>query len=173
MPDCTLAGPCTGAADARRERFAAAMRGAVCDDPDLMTGGEEQVISDLADAVMAVADEEQQELVTRLGQYADRAIANGEETARLRAELEQARTSGQHADPALLTELTEHIAEYTPGCNARVDHLMSRAAWALGAPRPEHIGGNAEDCPGCGGSNPPYPFLCPRTLLPETNGVEK
>jgi hypothetical protein len=28
---------------------------------------------------------------------------------------------------------------------------------------PEHLGGgaNAEDCPACAGTNPPYPFLCP------------
>lgn len=25
----------------------------------------------------------------------------------------------------------------------------------------EHIGGNAEECPGCDGTNPPYPFICP------------
>lgn len=25
-----------------------------------------------------------------------------------------------------------------------------------------HVGGNAEDCPACEGSNPPYPFLCPK-----------
>lgn len=25
----------------------------------------------------------------------------------------------------------------------------------------KHIGGNAEDCPGCHGTNPPYPFICP------------
>ncbi|MFD5384319.1 hypothetical protein ACFWMG_04980 [Streptomyces sp. NPDC127074] len=24
----------------------------------------------------------------------------------------------------------------------------------------KHIGGNAEDCPGCHGTNPPYPFIC-------------
>ncbi|HEY9413731.1 MAG TPA: hypothetical protein VIQ30_03150 [Pseudonocardia sp.] len=24
-----------------------------------------------------------------------------------------------------------------------------------------HIGGNAEDCPACAGTNPPYPFICP------------
>jgi hypothetical protein len=29
--------------------------------------------------------------------------------------------------------------------------------------KPEHIGGraNAEDCPACSGTNPPYPFICP------------
>jgi hypothetical protein len=28
---------------------------------------------------------------------------------------------------------------------------------------PQHVGGgaNAEDCPACHGSNPPYPFICP------------
>ncbi|BBC30045.1 hypothetical protein SGFS_013390 [Streptomyces graminofaciens] len=28
---------------------------------------------------------------------------------------------------------------------------------------PEHVGGrvNAEDCPACEGTNPPYPFICP------------
>jgi hypothetical protein len=31
------------------------------------------------------------------------------------------------------------------------------------APRARHIGkqANAEDCPACAGTNPPYPFLCP------------
>ncbi|MFJ8049283.1 hypothetical protein [Streptomyces luteogriseus] len=32
----------------------------------------------------------------------------------------------------------------------------------LGAEAPaEHRGGNAEDCPACSGTNPPYPFICP------------
>jgi hypothetical protein len=69
-------------------------------------------------------------------------------------------TTGE-SDPALLAELQQHLADHTPSCNARVDHLMRRAAWALGAPRPAHIGGNAEDCPGCEDTNPPYPFICP------------
>ncbi|MCL7377441.1 hypothetical protein [Streptomyces sp. 35G-GA-8] len=76
--------------DARRERYAAAMRGAVCDDPDLMTGGEEQVISDLADAVMAVADEEQQEMANAAVRFT---AAIRQQNARLRAELEQARAT--------------------------------------------------------------------------------
>lgn len=25
----------------------------------------------------------------------------------------------------------------------------------------EHVGGNAENCPACAGTNPPYPFICP------------
>lgn len=28
-------------------------------------------------------------------------------------------------------------------------------------PEPEHIGGNAEDCPACASTNPDYPFICP------------
>jgi hypothetical protein len=35
--------------------------------------------------------------------------------------------------------------------------------WRGANGKPEHIGGqaNAEDCPACHGTNPPYPFLCP------------
>jgi len=29
------------------------------------------------------------------------------------------------------------------------------------AEEPRHVGGNAEDCPACEGTNPPYPFICP------------
>lgn len=64
-------------------------------------------------------------------------------------------------DSTLLAELQQHLTDHTPSCNARTDHLMRRAAWALGLPRPAHNGGNAEDCPGCEGTNPPYPFICP------------
>jgi hypothetical protein len=64
-------------------------------------------------------------------------------------------------DATILAQLQQHLAEHTPSCNARTDHLMRRAAWALGAPRPTHIGGNAEDCPACHGTNPNYPFICP------------
>lgn len=40
-------------------------------------------------------------------------------------------------------------------------------AWLEQTKRPpppaRHVGGgaNAEDCPGCEGTNPPYPFICP------------
>ena len=38
--------------------------------------------------------------------------------------------------------------------------------------KPTHIGGraNAEDCPACEGTNPPYPFICPGE--PETPGED-
>ncbi|MDN5380711.1 hypothetical protein QEP66_01015 [Streptomyces sp. LB8] len=45
------------------------------------------------------------------------------------------------------------------------DRAAIRAALDEPEPRPapQHIGGgaNAEDCPACDGTNPPYPFICP------------
>lgn len=48
---------------------------------------------------------------------------------------------------------------------------------------PQHLGGNAnaEDCPACHGTNPPYPFLCPgddrptaaRAVLTHTTSKEQ
>jgi hypothetical protein len=37
------------------------------------------------------------------------------------------------------------------------------AAEAYRRNQPQHVGGrvNAEDCPACHGSNPPWPFICP------------
>ncbi len=35
-----------------------------------------------------------------------------------------------------------------------------------------HIGGNAEDCPACSGTNPPYPFICPGSAVPAQPGKE-
>lgn len=34
----------------------------------------------------------------------------------------------------------------------------------------EHTGDNAEDCPACAGTNPPYPFLCPGPDAAATEG---
>ncbi|MFD4596781.1 hypothetical protein ACFWPQ_01985 [Streptomyces sp. NPDC058464] len=40
--------------------------------------------------------------------------------------------------------------------------LIDPAKSASAAPlRPAHVGGNAEDCPACSGTDLPYPFLCP------------
>jgi hypothetical protein len=36
-----------------------------------------------------------------------------------------------------------------------------------------HIGGNAEDCPACSGTNPPYPFICPGPAVPAQPGKEE
>lgn len=59
-----------------RAQYAAAMRAAVCEDPDLMTDGEEDVIDDLTHAVLAVRDREMEQLRTDLA-------ASDEEIARL------------------------------------------------------------------------------------------
>ncbi|MEW2302036.1 hypothetical protein AB0958_19020 [Streptomyces sp. NPDC006655] len=39
-------------------------------------------------------------------------------------------------------------------------------------PAPEHLdaGANAENCPACKGTNPPYPFLCPGPTKDTTHG---
>ncbi|WP_406123052.1 hypothetical protein OHQ89_12660 [Streptomyces canus] len=40
---------------------------------------------------------------------------------------------------------------------------IAPAKWRGRDSRPQHVGGgaNAEDCPACHGTNPPYPFICP------------
>lgn len=44
---------------------------------------------------------------------------------------------------------------------------IADALEATAAPAPvEHRSGNAEDCPACSGTNPPYPFLCPGPPAP-------
>ncbi|MDH6226235.1 hypothetical protein [Streptomyces sp. MJP52] len=44
-----------------------------------------------------------------------------------------------------------------------VNAALNAAPAATEATAPQHIGGgaNAEDCPACHGTNPPYPFICP------------
>lgn len=46
---------------------------------------------------------------------------------------------------------------------ALVTSLQETARQAAAGSNPQHIGGgaNAEDCPACDGTNPPYPFICP------------
>lgn len=49
---------------------------------------------------------------------------------------------------------------------------------ALAEPSPaeaEHVGGgaNAEDCPACTGTNPPYPFICPGPDAPAVGGAQQ
>jgi hypothetical protein len=39
--------------------------------------------------------------------------------------------------------------------------LTSQRCTGEEQPAPVHVGGNAEDCPACHGTNPPYPFACP------------
>lgn len=38
---------------------------------------------------------------------------------------------------------------------------LAPSKWRGRGSQPQHVGGNAEDCPACSGTNPPYPFTCP------------
>ncbi|WP_406417982.1 hypothetical protein [Streptomyces sp. NBC_01614] len=77
---------------------------------------------------------------------------------------------------AVLTEAADAIdrlrATLAPSTAHRYESGLGLAATdlrrlAAETPQPDtqaarvHIGGNAEDCPGCSGTNPPYPFICP------------
>ena len=92
-----------------------------------------------------------------------------EENARLRGELGQARA-------ATFTEAADEAASHAEfhggktGAGGRALLYLAKALRQAAA-RPGdradteavHAGGNAEDCPACEGTNPPYPFLCPGT----------
>ncbi|WP_370667065.1 hypothetical protein [Streptomyces sp. IBSBF 2507] len=73
-------------------------------------------------------------------------------------------THTTHGTPAL------HITTTPAGVLLTLDHLEELVAGirdtgrqAAAGPNPQHLGGkaNAEDCPACWDTNPPYPFLCP------------
>ncbi|MFD5031683.1 DNA-binding protein [Streptomyces sp. NPDC058405] len=87
--------------DARRNRYATALRSAVSDTPDEMTHGETLVINDLTDAALAVADEEQRDLRAEL----DRA----------RAELEQARATTQRVCEWVTSDVVTARSEFGNG----------------------------------------------------------
>jgi hypothetical protein len=46
--------------------------------------------------------------------------------------------------------------------------IRDRDAAEAQQPAPRHVGGNAEDCPACRGTNPDYPFICPGPDADET-----
>ncbi|MFE1205674.1 hypothetical protein ACFW5V_28720 [Streptomyces sp. NPDC058762] len=87
-------------------------------------------------------------------------------------------TDGHHLDIQADTDLDGQpvITAWTRGTFARVpvriplDRIEELVAGireagrqAARGPNPQHVGGraNAENCPACWGTNPPYPFLCP------------
>jgi hypothetical protein len=51
--------------------------------------------------------------------------------------------------------------EAAPGVTVNGRTAADALARAIESGRIVHVGGNAEDCPACHGTNPPYPFICP------------
>lgn len=53
--------------------------------------------------------------------------------------------------------------EAAPGVTVNGRTAAQALAYAIESGRIAHVGGgaNAEDCPACHGTNPPYPFICP------------
>jgi hypothetical protein len=76
---------------------------------------------------------------------------------------------GQRAEAAVLRvrALADRIrqgAPWTASDDDIADHILAALNGdQTPAEPPVHIGGraNAEDCPACTGTNPPYPFICP------------
>lgn len=56
---------------------------------------------------------------------------------------------------------------------AAVRRAVGRGGFKTAVPpaEPAHVGGNAEDCPACSGTNPPYPFICPGPKKPPMDPV--
>lgn len=52
-------------------------------------------------------------------------------------------------------------AEAAPHVTVKGRTAAEELARLLATGRIAHKGGNAEDCPACHGTNPPYPFICP------------
>lgn len=146
--------------DDRRERYAAAIQ-------QKATGGIalNEILPEVyeaADAAMTVADTEQ-------GCGCESHTSNQEcegpillvlaglrdENARLRAELEQQRAT------IARVETYAHELRHKDAMDllAALDSPASEPA--------EHVGGNAENCPACEGTNPPYPFICPKPTSKE------
>ena len=51
--------------------------------------------------------------------------------------------------------------EAAPGVTVNGRTAADALKRLIGSGRLKHVGGNAEDCPACHGTNPPYPFICP------------
>lgn len=77
--------------------------------------------------------------------------------------------SGTHTDKAHAEALLEATANRRPGVQLRLirETTTSHVEATRGV---GHLpaGSNAEDCPACAGTNPPYPFLCPGPTPKET-----
>ena len=83
----------------------------------------------------------------------------------LRAERAEAAIERVLKFAASLDEIGRQLAgpEAVHPVAAHIRHLLDTPAAEAPEPATQaaHVGGNAEDCPACEDSNPPYPFLCP------------
>ena len=87
-----------------------------------------------------------------------------QENARLRATIDRVRQL--HDRLAEETDLASPDDPITRGAAAKriataLDGWTPPATVVQQPPAAEHTGGNAEDCPACADTNPPYPFICP------------
>jgi hypothetical protein len=95
------------------------------------TGQAGLVLTEDERTMLAYALDQAQEKIWSEDGFTDKDQAAVDSLRRLAAETPEPETQG---DGTLLAELQQHLAEHTPSCNARTDHLMRRAATALGAP---------------------------------------
>ncbi|WP_329424030.1 hypothetical protein [Streptomyces sp. NBC_01268] len=117
------------------------------------------------------AEAELDRLTTMAARYADRAIENGERADRAEAAIERVRAL--HARNTHTGDCEHCSARDYP--NYAVPHpcptiaALDEQQEQTPGPAPAHIGNraNAEDCPACSGTNPPYPFLCPGPKEPQ------
>lgn len=125
--------------------------------------------------VDSITDDQLDQLQADLAWAREQTLAAQQETtdAVTRAERAEAALNAVRAELDRIAALP--TIAYDDG---RADTFPVGARWtirvlrenALGEPQklpagepPVHIGGraNAEDCPACEGTNPPYPFICP------------
>lgn len=100
----------------RRDRYAAAICAAEGHDWEEIKASYPDDAAEylgMADAALVVADGEQEDLIARLGEYADRAITNGQEASHWRAELDPARAEapGDRADTEAYPTEVSYIGE--------------------------------------------------------------
>jgi hypothetical protein len=102
------------------------------------------------------------QLIARLGEYADRGISNGGRAEQAEAVLREILARFEPAFPSP-DEPMRHQATVSIEDYQRWRNTLQPPADAL-APT-EHVGNraNAEDCPACSASTspPPYPWICP------------
>jgi hypothetical protein len=139
--------------------------------------------ADIADRVLGVRDEELERLRAELANR-DTLLEKYRETAGvIMGQREEAKAErdalksvwsewrsrlGGSFPRAMVQEMDAALA--VPESHENPIDALAKASPAVWAAKHKHIGGgaNAEDCPACSGTNPPYPFICPGE--PEASG---